>query len=122
MSWPLHPEQPQTLARNNFLTPFLCLPALWETVTFAENLLCAELIGMIIIIPTVQMGRLRFSWEAACNSRVLALSPGALTLPWGTTIMATFYRMLKNFTVLYLNRTTGPVMIYYYYVHFRDVV
>ena len=39
-----------------------------------------------------------------------------------TTIMATFYRMLKNFTVLYLNRTTGPVMIYYYYVHFRDVV
>ena len=53
MSWPLHPEQPQTLARNNFLTPFLRLPALWETVTFAENLLCAELIGMIIIIPTI---------------------------------------------------------------------
>ena len=59
MSWPLHPEQPQTLARNNFLTPFLRLPALWETVTFAENLLCAELIGMIIIIPTVQRRKLR---------------------------------------------------------------
>lgn len=83
MSWPLHPDQPQTLARNNLLTLFLRPPALWETVTFAENLLCAELIGMIIIIPTVQMGRLRFSWEAACNSKVLALSPGALTLPWG---------------------------------------
>ena len=65
MSWPLHPDQPQTLARNNLLTLFLRPPALWETVTFAENLLCAELIGMIIIIPTVQMGRLRFSWEAA---------------------------------------------------------
>lgn len=61
MSWPLHPEQPQTLARNNFLTLFLCPPSLWETVTFAKNLLCAELKGMIIIIPIVQMGRLRFS-------------------------------------------------------------